>query len=198
MAEKQVKQFTYKVSQNLDTITIEIYADNIFIRSKDYSGITYTQETAKKDAIFEAETFGILDAQFNLYKLTPPPPPSTTPLNNPSVSQLPPPSSPQPLLLKNEGNLRIPKNKIQEKKYTSGGEYIIEKTNVEYKGYYYEFNNDLYTGESFSTTSLKLIPIQKRNKLLSNPKTAKYGILSGINLSQIAIASITFIGKIPA
>ncbi len=88
--------------------------------------------------------------------------------------------------------LRVPQNKIQEKKYTSGGEYIIEKTNESYKGYYYEFNNALYTGELFNTASLKLIPIQKRNGLLGRGKSlATFSVLSGITSQLLQSPLIT-------
>lgn len=88
--------------------------------------------------------------------------------------------------------LRVPQNKIKEKKYTSGGEYVIEKTNEDYKGYYYEFNNALYIGESFTTSSLKLIPVQERNKLLGRGKSlATFSVLSGITSQMLESPIIT-------
>ena len=43
----------------------------------------------------------------------------------------------------------IPKNKILPNLYTNGGEFVIEETQENYKGYYYRlYNGDLYTGKT--------------------------------------------------
>jgi len=65
----------------------------------------------------------------------------------------PPPGSNQP------ANLKIPKGKIKTGKYTSGGEYIVESTNVPYKGYYYLFNHTAYVGKEYDPNSLKLFNV---------------------------------------
>lgn len=43
----------------------------------------------------------------------------------------------------------IPKNRIQSNLYTAGGEYLLEKDNSEYIGYYYKlYNGKVYTGKN--------------------------------------------------
>lgn len=43
----------------------------------------------------------------------------------------------------------IPRNKILPNLYTNGGEYLIESTQKEYKGYYYRlYNGDIFTGRN--------------------------------------------------
>jgi hypothetical protein len=47
--------------------------------------------------------------------------------------------------------IKIPQNQIVFK-YTSGGEYIIENSNINYQGYYYEINGKAYTGQKFNAS----------------------------------------------
>jgi hypothetical protein len=43
----------------------------------------------------------------------------------------------------------IPKNRIQSNLYTAGGEYLLEKDNSEYIGYYYKlYDGKVYTGKN--------------------------------------------------
>jgi hypothetical protein len=88
-------------------------------------------------------------------------------------------------------SIRIPKNKIKENKYTSGGEFIEEITNKEYKGYYCEFNNSFYSGKNFdSKSSLKLIKFKDRNKFLNNSSLAAFSLLKGLTSKHFQIPKI--------
>jgi len=55
----------------------------------------------------------------------------------------------------------VPKNRIQPNLYTAGGEYVLEKDNSEYIGYYYKlYNGKIYTGKNpDDTPNFSLIPI---------------------------------------
>jgi hypothetical protein len=88
--------------------------------------------------------------------------------------------------------VRIPKNQIQEKKYTNGKEYMFETTYREYKGYYYEVNGRLFAGEEVTTNSPVLIPIKsdKVNNLLTNASTYVYGVISNIKLKNTKVTGI--------
>jgi len=90
--------------------------------------------------------------------------------------------------------LRIPKNKIKTGLYTSGGEFLIAKTQQRYQGYYYELNGKFYAGEEYRENSFELIRAtsDKINKLLTNPFTNLYGTLSGVILSNIQPKAIQF------
>lgn len=81
--------------------------------------------------------------------------------------------------------LKVPLNQIVVK-YTSGNEYMFLNNYREYKGYYYEFNNDVFAGEKFNENALKLIKINsdKVNSLVTNPSTFTYGKISGIKLNN--------------
>ena len=59
----------------------------------------------------------------------------------------------------------IPKNRIKTNLYTSGGEFQILKTSVEYVGYYHSlFNGTFFTGKTQnSTNKLELIEIEAQS-----------------------------------
>lgn len=86
--------------------------------------------------------------------------------------------------------VRIPQNKIQYN-YTSGKEYINEKTHEEYQGHYYKFNGKIFAGKEFNSNAPVLIPIPKDNrnvplnfnKLLTQAATYVYGRISGKKIS---------------
>jgi len=88
--------------------------------------------------------------------------------------------------------IRVPKNKIKAGLYTSGGEFLIAKTQQRYQGYYYEINDKFYIGKEYKDNSPELIKANsdKVNKLLSNPFTYIYGIISGVKISTNKITSI--------
>jgi hypothetical protein len=90
--------------------------------------------------------------------------------------------------------MKIPANIIVENKYTQGNEYIEEKTNKNYQGYYYELNGLLYAGKSYSDNALKIIPITDRNKMLTQGlSVATFSVVSGItsqDLEQQPVPSI--------
>jgi hypothetical protein len=58
---------------------------------------------------------------------------------------------------------RTPKNRIRTGKYTSGNEYVIASSGVEYTGYYYVKNGIVYAGKDETTYQqpilLELAPI---------------------------------------
>lgn len=78
-------------------------------------------------------------------------------------------------------SLRVPKNRIKEGKYTSGGEFVETITNKSYQGYYCILNDSFYAGKTFNPNSPKLTPISKANKLLNRNKSlAIFSVISGI------------------
>jgi hypothetical protein len=88
--------------------------------------------------------------------------------------------------------LNIPKNKIQEGKYTSGGEYIVESTNTVYTGYYYILNNEAFAGKEYNSKAPKLVLVKDRNKLLNRGKSlATFSLISGITSQILQTPKIT-------
>ena len=75
-------------------------------------------------------------------------------------------------------NVRIPQNQIISK-YTAGNEYMLTKTQNEYKGYYYELNNKTFAGKTFDPNNPEIVKIKsdKFNKLLSKASTYAYGAI---------------------
>lgn len=86
--------------------------------------------------------------------------------------------------------MRVPKNIIQTGKYTSGGEFVEEKTNKPYQGYYYELNGSLYTGREYSIDAIKIIKKQDQNQLYNSSNTALFSLVSGITSQQLSVPSI--------
>jgi len=77
--------------------------------------------------------------------------------------------------------MRVPKNKIQTGKYTSGGEFVESLTNKEYQGYYYGLNNKFYIGKEFNNSAAELVRIQQQNQLYNQSRsTALFSFISGI------------------
>lgn len=93
--------------------------------------------------------------------------------------------------------LNIPKNKIIQNKYTSGGEYVTDKEYKEYKGYYYELNNKVYAGKEFNISASVLIKADSKeiNRLITNPLTSLYGAVYGGRIPQSDITSVPFTGE---
>jgi hypothetical protein len=90
--------------------------------------------------------------------------------------------------------IKVPQNQITFK-YTSGGEYIIESTYQSYIGHYYEFKGKIFAGKEFSVSALTLLRADsdKVNKLILNPKTATYGIISGAKTYPTSIPAYNYI-----
>jgi hypothetical protein len=86
--------------------------------------------------------------------------------------------------------MRVPKNIIQVGKYTSGGEFVEEKTNKPYQGYYYELNGSLYTGREYSIDAIKIIKKQDQNQLYNSSNTALFSLVSGITSQQLTVPPI--------
>jgi len=89
--------------------------------------------------------------------------------------------------------MKVPKNIIQVGKYTSGGEFVEEKTNKPYQGYYFELNGSLYTGKEYSIDAIKIIKKQDQNQLYNNSNTALFSLVSGITSQQLSVPSINSI-----
>jgi hypothetical protein len=89
--------------------------------------------------------------------------------------------------------MRVPKNIIQVGKYTSGGEFVEEKTNKPYQGYYYELNGSLYTGREYSIDAIKIIKKEDQNQLYNSSNTALFSLVSGITSQQLSVPSINSI-----
>jgi hypothetical protein len=89
--------------------------------------------------------------------------------------------------------MKIPKNIIQTGKYTSGNEFVEEKTNKPYQGYYYELNGLLYTGKEYSIDAIKIIKKQNQNQLYNSSNTALFSLVSGITSQQLSTPSINSI-----
>jgi hypothetical protein len=89
--------------------------------------------------------------------------------------------------------MRVPKNIIQTGKYTSGNEFVEEKTNKPYQGYYYELNGLLYTGKEYSIDAVKIIKKQDQNQLYNSSNTALFSLVSGITSQQLSTPSINSI-----
>jgi len=71
---------------------------------------------------------------------------------------------------------------------------MIANTQNEYKGYYYELNNKIYAGESFNINNPEIVKINsdKYNKLLGNPNTYAYGVVSGVKIGSSSPISYYF------
>ncbi len=87
--------------------------------------------------------------------------------------------------------LRIPQNQIIPNKYTSGNEYMLKDTQIEYKGYYYEASGRIYAGKEFNINNPEIVRINQDNVngLLGRASTYLYGVLSGIELPTSDIPS---------
>ena len=81
--------------------------------------------------------------------------------------------------------MKVPSNIIQTGKYTSGNEFVEEKTNKPYQGYYYELNGSLYTGKEYSIDAIKIIKKQDQNQLYNSSNTALFSLVSGITSQQL-------------
>jgi len=93
--------------------------------------------------------------------------------------------------------MRVPKNIIQTGKYTSGNEFVEEKTNKPYQGYYYELNGSLYTGKEYSIDAIKIIKKQDQNQLYNSSDTALFSLVSGITSQQLTVPPINSINNVP-
>ena len=91
--------------------------------------------------------------------------------------------------------MRVPKNIIQTGKYTSGNEFVEEKTNKPYQGHYYELNGSLYTGIEYSIDAIKIIKKQDQNQLYNSSNTALFSLVSGITSQQLSTPSINSISN---
>jgi hypothetical protein len=82
-------------------------------------------------------------------------------------------------------SVKIPSNQIKYN-YTIGNEFLIDSTNLEYKGHYYEINNKFYAGKEFdiNNSELQKSTSSNVNTLLKQTSTYLYGIISNINISK--------------
>lgn len=65
---------------------------------------------------------------------------------------------------------------------------MFADTQNEYMGYYYEFNGKLFAGKEFNISNPEILKINPNNynKLLGNPLTYVYGIISGNKISSLS------------
>jgi len=84
-------------------------------------------------------------------------------------------------------NLRVPSDQVVESRYTTRGEFKEAISLKDYKGYYYEFNNKYFVGETFDVNALELIPTRLRepNPLLANLASFTYGVVAAAAASAL-------------
>ena len=119
------------------TVVVSTFGDGTYIREDKFAAPNYTLETAVSSARETAETFGVLDMNSeNMYILekqsteTPPPPEPEAP-------------SPAPK------EMYIPGTRVEESKFTPGGEFVVKGTTEFYKGFYLKsFKNKYYSGKT--------------------------------------------------
>jgi hypothetical protein len=94
--------------------------------------------------------------------------------------------------------VRIPQNQIITNQYTSGGEYVLVGNQKEYQGYYYEMNGKTFASkgkdEKPNPSDSEIIKrnSEKYNKLLDNPTTYVYGMISGIKINNFIPTSTIY------
>ncbi len=84
----------------------------------------------------------------------------------------------------------IPNNVIIFKQ--SNNDFVDKKTNVFYKGPYYEYNNRTYAGSAYDPYAPELIKVgsDEYNTLLNNQSTATYSNLKGVTSNQLSDPAI--------
>lgn len=87
--------------------------------------------------------------------------------------------------------MRIPKNKIQTGKYTSGGEFYTKSTQIPYQGYYYIFNNLFFAGKEYDPKALEIIKLEQTNSLLFRASTFIFSKISGLTSQSLKSPKIT-------
>jgi triacylglycerol esterase/lipase EstA (alpha/beta hydrolase family) len=98
--------------------------------------------------------------------------------------------------------VRIPQNQIITNQYTSGGEYVLVGNQKEYQGYYYDINGKTFASKGKNEKSNPSDPeiikktSEKYNKLLDNPNTYVYGLISKVKINNFTPTSIPFNGDI--
>jgi len=92
--------------------------------------------------------------------------------------------------------MRIPANIIETGKYTSGGEFVTQKTQKPYQGYYYIINDRYFAGKEYKTDAEEIIQIKESNTLLYRLATAAFSLASGITSQNLRkpqqVSSIQF------
>lgn len=92
--------------------------------------------------------------------------------------------------------MRIPANIIETGKYTSGGEFVTQKTQKPYQGYYYIINDRYFAGEEYKADAEEIIQIRESNTLLYRLATAAFSLASGITSQNLRksqqVSSIQF------
>ncbi len=89
--------------------------------------------------------------------------------------------------------MKIPKNKIQTGKYTSGGEFYTKDQQVSYKGPYYILNDSYYAGKEYSDKAPEIIKIEQANTMLFNPSLAIFSVISGVTSQALQSPKVTSI-----
>ena len=81
--------------------------------------------------------------------------------------------------------MSVPKNLIKVK-YSSGGELVYKATSAPFSGSYYELNNKIYEGNSFSYGAFELVTPNDANKLYNSSATSTYSFISGVTSQTLA------------
>lgn len=77
--------------------------------------------------------------------------------------------------------LKPPSNLVVESKYTAGKEFKETLSLKDYQGYYYEYNNSYFAGETFDVNAVELTPTRLRqpSPFLSSLTSFAYSTIAG-------------------
>ena len=89
--------------------------------------------------------------------------------------------------------MRIPANIIETGKYTSGGEFVTQKTQKPYQGYYYIINDRYFAGKEYNPDAEEIIQVKESNTLLYKLATAAFSLASGITSQSLRTPKISSI-----
>lgn len=89
--------------------------------------------------------------------------------------------------------MRVPANIIETGKYTSGGEFVTQKTQKPYQGYYYIINDRYFAGKEYKSDAEEIIQVKESNTLLYRLATAAFSLASGITSQSLRTPKISSI-----
>jgi len=79
----------------------------------------------------------------------------------------------------------VPKNLIKFKT-AAKGELVYKATSAPFSGSYYEFNNKIYEGSSFTYGAFELVTPENSNKLYNSNSTFAYSLSTGITTQTLS------------